>query len=116
MYVRSAARLAGRQGGRDVGTLTFSVGIRAPNTESNLVRRRVHHAARLGYPSKHAHKPFPSRSDLMSTPLFLALATMLVGSLLAIVAIGTSLEEPRPDPPLDPGIGPRDERDNLLPT
>lgn len=52
----------------------------------------------------------------MTTPLFLALATLLVGSLLAIVAIGTSLEEPRPDPPLDPGIGPRDERDNLLPT
>jgi len=52
----------------------------------------------------------------MPTPLFLALAAMLVVSLLSIVAIGTGLEEPVPKAPRDPGIGSRDERDNLLPT
>ena len=51
----------------------------------------------------------------MSAPLFFALSFVLVGSVLAIVAIGASLEYRPYDPRPERELSRADDRDNLLP-
>jgi hypothetical protein len=51
----------------------------------------------------------------VSAPLFFALSFVLVGSILAIVAIGASLDYQPQDPRPEREPRPADERDNLLP-